>query len=361
MKVNASITGHGSVPCSPSASWSVFGVHLISDHRRMTSPSEFTAAHAAFVAGAFDLGEVVQFTGPTDRGQLGFVFCLTTSRGRWAVKRLIDPQSEEDVCEDVAFVAAARVAGVPAPAIVTTRAGAVLLDLPEAGPPGAARGQVRVSQWVDLTAVDPYLDAAAVGGAVGALHRTQFRGSRGEDAWYRAAIGADRWDELVVDLADARAPFADDVARLRDEFVSLEGTLVDPHDLRTCHRDLFPENLRGVADGAVCVIDWDNHGLAGASQELAFVLWGFAGGRAGRARTMVESYIDAGGSGRVQSPGDFTMLVATLAHINERACAQWLAHRPGDPERARMAALFQETVADPLTHSAISDLLDAVG
>ena len=137
--------------------------------------------------------------------------------------------------------------------------------------------------------------------------------------------------------------------------------MVDPHDLRTCHRDLFPENLRGVADGSVCIIDWDNHGLAGASQELAFVVWGFAGGRADRARTIAESYTDAGGTGRVQSPGDFTMLIATLAHINERACARWLAQSPADPERARMAALIGETVADPLTRAVISDLLDAVG
>lgn len=102
--------------------------------------------------------------------------------------------------------------------------------------------------------------------------------------------------------------------------------LVDPHDLRTCHRDLFTENLRSVADGSVCVIDWDNHGQAGASQELAFVLWGFAGGRADRARQIVDSYAGAGGTGRVRSPGDFTMLIATLGHINERTCARWLAH-----------------------------------
>ena len=339
---------------------------LIGDYGRMSLPSECTAAEAEFVAAAFDLGGVVAFTGPTARGQLGFVFRLTTSYGVWAVKRLIEPQLEEDVREDVGFVAAARAAGVSAPAMLTTRTGAVLLELPDtnlsaAGPPGAARSnQVRVSQWVDLTAVDPCLDPAAVGATVGALHRTQFRGTRGEHLWHREPVGAARWDELVVALVDARAPFADDLARLRDELVSLEELLVDPHDLRTCHCDLFPENLRGVADGSVCIIDWDNHGLAGASQELAFVLWGFACGRADRALTIVESYADAGGIGRVRSPGDFTMLIASLGHINERACARWLAHPPEGPERARMAELFAETVEDPLTRSVISDLLDAV-
>lgn len=112
--------------------------------------------------------------------------------------------------------------------------------------------QVRVSEWVDLLDVDPTIDAAAVGAVVGALHRATFCQSRGGDPWYRDPVGARRWDELVVALTDAGAPFAGDLAGLRDEFVALEQLLVDPHDLRICHRDLFPENLRGTADGSVC-------------------------------------------------------------------------------------------------------------
>ena len=173
------------------------------------------------------------------------------------------------------------------------------------------------------------LDPASVGTTLARLHRTPFAGSRGEDPWYRAAVGAPRWDELVSALTAAGATFSDDLAAMRDELVALEQLLVDPHDLRTCHRDLFPENLRGTASGSVCVIDWDEHGLAGASQELAFVVWGFTCGRPtahGRSR---QSYAASGGPGRVHSPGDFTMLIATLGHINERACARWLAPSPG--------------------------------
>ena len=316
------------------------------------SPPELSDAHAKSIAAAFDLGDVVDCAGPTGRGELGFVFRLTTSTGTWAVKRLICPQIEAEVREDVEFVRAARAAGVPTPTMLTTRDGAVLLDLPDS--------QVRVSQWVDLPDVDPTLDAAAVGSALGALHRTPFRGTRGTHPWYRQPVGAGRWDELIVALTDARAPFAEDLAVLRDEFVALEQLMVDPADLRTCHRDLFPENLRGTVDGSVCIIDWDNHGLAGASQEMAFVVWGFAGGSADRAATIARSYRAGGGPGRVQHPGDFTMLIAVLGHINERACARWLEHSPGDPERGRMADLFGETVSDPLTRSVIADLLDGV-
>jgi hypothetical protein len=55
------------------------------------------------------------------------------------------------------------------------------------------------------------------------------------------------------------------------------------------------------------------------------------------------------------------MLIATLGHINERACARWLDHAPGDPERDWMAALFGESLADPFTLQTIEELLDSVG
>ena len=318
----------------------------------MTRTPALTDGEASLIADGFDLGQVVAHTGPTARGELGFVFRLTTTQGNWAVKRLIRRQDEGDVREDVAFVTAARAAGVPTPAMFTTRSGNVLLDLPEA--------QVRVTEWVDLSPVDPRIDPAVVGAALAALHRTAFQGSRGEDPWYREPVGAARWDELTVALAEEDAPFAADLARLRDEFVALEQSMENPRDLRTCHRDLFPENLRSTADGSVCVIDWDNHGLAGTDQELAFVVWGFAGGRADRARLIADSYREAGGRGRVAAPGDFTMLSAALGHINERACARWLECPPEDPERNRMAGLFGETVADPLTTSVVENLLEAL-
>ena len=202
-----------------------------------------TDAQFVAVADAFGLGDVIAHTGPTGRGESGFVFRLTTSTGSWAVKRLIHSQLEVEAREDIEFVAAARAAGVPTPAMLTTRGGAALLDLPDT--------QVRVSEWVDLLDVDPALDATAVGAAVGALHRTPFHGRRGERPWYRQPVGAARWDELIAALTDARAPFADDLAGLREEFVALERIMADPQDLRTCHRDLFPENLRGTDAGSV--------------------------------------------------------------------------------------------------------------
>lgn len=216
-------------------------------------------------------------------------------------------------------------------------------------------------EWVDLTEPDPGLDPEAIGVAVAALHQMSHRTSRGPYSWYRAPTGAARWDELPAGLSAAGASFASDLAQLRDEFVALERWLADPVDLRLCHRDLFPENLRGTIDSGVCVIDRDGHGLAGASQELAHVVWAFSGGSGERAVRITQAYRDAGGPGRIGGPGDFTMVIASLGRINERACTRWLESPAGDPVRDRMASLFGECVAYPLTRGVVAYLLDAVG
>jgi len=87
----------------------------------MTARAPLTEAAFHAVAAEFELGEVVAHEGSTGRGESGFVARLTTSAGTWAVKQLIEPQTEDDVREDVQFVAAARASGVPAPAMLTTR------------------------------------------------------------------------------------------------------------------------------------------------------------------------------------------------------------------------------------------------
>ena len=84
----------------------------------------------------------------------------------------------------------------------------------------------------------------------------------------------------MVALDAAGAPFAMRLGELRDELVAVEQLLTPPRHLRTCHRDLFADNLRVTADGDLCVIDWDNCGLADPGQELALVLYEFGDGGA---------------------------------------------------------------------------------
>ena len=221
------------------------------------------------------------------RGEQGWVWRLTTSSGAWAVKEPFYPQAESEVDEDADYQDAVREGGVPAPVVVRTTNGGVLLDV------GGA--QVRLYEWVDLNEADITLDPVEVGCLVALIHRVRFAGDRPVDPWYTDPVGADRWDAVVLGLRQAGAPFAEDLAELRDELVALESLLEPPADLQTCHRDLWADNIRRTPEGGLCVIDWENCGLADPGQELSGVLFELATSRRGRA--LYEAYIGAGGPG----------------------------------------------------------------
>jgi Ser/Thr protein kinase RdoA (MazF antagonist) len=290
-------------------------------------------------------------SGPVARGELGQIWRLESSRGSFAVKEWFDDFPESELLEGAAFQAAAEAAGVPCPAVIRRGDGSILLDL--AGTTTAVYG------WVDICGRDSMIDPAAVGALVGKLHHVPFQGRQPTDPWYTDPVGQDRWDDLVQELRQHRAPFAERLAEYRDELVALEALIVPPGGVRTCHRDLWADNLRATPGGELCLIDWDNAGDADPSGELALILFEYCRGDAGRARNLHEAYGEAGGPGRVAAPSDFSMPIAQLNHIGERACGLWLAATDEDA-RARAASLVDEFVGVPLTRNVIAELLDAV-
>jgi len=310
----------------------------------------FSDDDAGPIARAFGLGEGAAFTGTVARGEQGQVAQLETSRGLWAVKTSFRPPERDG--EDGAFQAAAVAAGVPAPAVMFTDGGGLFTDI--GGLP------VRVYGWVDVLAPDSGLDPGRVGQLLAAIHQVPFRGRRPPDPWYTEPVGAAGWDRLVHRLTAADAPFAGDLAAMRDELVALEELLVPARELRTCHRDLWSDNLRATSQDALCVIDWDNCGLADPGQELAGVLFEFGCGDADRARALYGEYRRCGGPGRVERRGDFSMTIAQLGHINEMSCLIWLDPVESDAERKRQASRFHESVEMPLTVAVIDELLEAV-
>jgi Phosphotransferase enzyme family len=307
------------------------------------------AGRAADVARAFDLGEGARFTGRIERGEQGQVEELVTSRGTYAVKTSFrEPELDG---EDAAFQAAARAAGVPAPEVLRAAGGAwhaVIGDLP-----------VRVYEWVDLLPVTREIDSGEAGRIVAAIHRMPFAGSRPEDPWYTEPVGAQAWDELLDRLAAAGAPFAAGVAGLRDELVAMEALLRRSSDLRTCHRDLWAENVRPAAAGGLCVIDWENCGLADPGQEVAGVVFELGIGDPARGAEVYRAYRAAGGPGRMDGRAAFSMTIAQLGHILEAACEIWLDPESSQDERCRQEGRVAEFVDEPLTVAAIDELLDA--
>src|SRR5258706_11782912 len=192
------------------------------------------------------------------------------------------------------------------------------------------------------------LDCGTVGGLVSAIHRVPYVGVNGGHPWYTQPVGKVRWDELVRDLNGARAPFAHQLAALRYELLALEALLEWPSNLQTCHRDLFADNVLRTPSGSLCVIDWENSGLAEPSQELGLVLFEYGCGDPGRVRALYEAYIDAGGPGRIERPGHFSMVISQIGHIGELSCRRWLdPPLAADPEPN--AARPDEVVAQPVT------------
>ena len=187
------------------------------------------------------------------------------------------------------------------------------------------------------------------GRLVAALHRVEFTGAVGTDPWYEAPVGEDRWRGIIGELHAEGAPFTDELEALVPELVALEAFLgAPPRSLRTCHRDLWADNLRRTSTGALCVFDFDNAGLADPSQELALILVEFGGDDGTRARAIQAAYADAGGPGRVEGPRDFAMPIAQLAHIVVEGCRRWLAATTDD-ERASNDAWVHEFLDRPLT------------
>jgi Ser/Thr protein kinase RdoA (MazF antagonist) len=302
----------------------------------------------------YALGADAVLSGPVARGEQGQVWRLTTTLGSWAVKEPFVSPSERDASADADFQDAVRAAGVPMPRVVRTTDGRVLAEL------GSVT--VRVYEWVDLDPPAVDIDPGAVGRVVGSLHRVRVPASRRlvVDPWHTDPVGSDRWDELVRLLEAAGAPFAGALAGFRDEVVALEALLEPPRDLQICHCDLWADNILATPTGPICVIDWENCGPADPSQELGMVLFEFGRADAQRARALYEAYVDAGGTGRIERPGNFSMAIAQLGHIAEYDCERWLDPEASAADRERHAHRFAEFTTRPLTRAVIDDLLAAV-
>jgi len=308
--------------------------------------------HVPSILAAFGLGSWGQLSdGPVASGRLGSIWRLDTERGSWAVKQVDDISAEElaELLEGAAFQEASLAAGVPTPAVRRTRAGEHIADCGEV--------RVRLHAWVDLHDPDASLDPVEVGRLVAGLHRVDFAGAIGLDPWYTEPVGAARWSELVAALRARHAPFADELDALVPELVAMEAFLGGPpRALRTCHRDLWADNVRRTRNGGLCVFDFDNAGLADPSQELALILVEYCTEDPRRAALVRAAYADAGGAGRVEDPTDFAMPIAQLSHIVAEGCRRWLAATTDD-ERSDNEGWVREFVDRPLTRTVIEALL----
>lgn len=285
------------------------------------------------------------------RGEQGPIWRLETTTGAYAVKELVVRQTDEDVARDVAFQerATAGASTYEVARTLRTVEGHVLAHL--------HGSQVRVQQWLDLLGPDPSIDPQLVGRMLAELHLCGEVRSDEVDPWYTAGVGEQRWSEYVDALTSTDAAVATRLARAVPQQVAFERLLTSPNEVRTCHRDLWSDNVRMTAVGRLCVFDWDNCGPADVNHELAVVLWEFGLDDAERIRLLHSAYVDAGGPGRVRGPGDLTMLIAQFGHFYELAVAPFLRMDATDEDRVRGVARFDEFDDRPLTEESIAQVI----
>jgi Ser/Thr protein kinase RdoA (MazF antagonist) len=289
------------------------------------------------------------------RGEQGVVWRLETPAGPYAVKELVMRRTDEDMAANVAFQerAAAGATSYDVARTMRTTDGLVLSSVGDR--------QIQVQSWLDMAGPDPSIDPRPVGRMLAELHASGEATAETVHPWFTDPVGAARWQQHVDALTQTYPDIAARLAAVVPDLVAFEDLLVDPVDLRTCHRDLWADNVRMTPSGRLCVFDWDNCGSADVDHELAMVVWEFGLDDADRIRAFVDSYEAAGGPGRVTDPGDFTMIIAQFGHFYEMAAAPFIDLTATEAERVHGVERFDEFDSRQLTMDAIGQIISVCG
>lgn len=310
---------------------------------------------AGEIAREFGLGEHARLEGPVAHGRKGQIWRLVTDQGRYAVKALFGAVFRERAERDAAYQDLVRAAGVPMPAVLRTRDGAVVADI--GGPPPNAT--IRVYEWVDILEPRRDLDPREIGTLLARVHQVETPADGPVDPWYREPVGSQVWADLVAQLRAEQAPFAPELASLVPQLIALERTFETPADVRTCHCDLWADNVRLTADGGIVLLDWESAGPESPSHELGMVIFEYGLGDPTRKLDLYAAYLIAGGPGRISRAGDLTMLGATSEHLAEEGCRRWLSATT-EEDRQLSAAWVEWLLHEPVTPATVTEVLDAV-
>jgi aminoglycoside phosphotransferase (APT) family kinase protein len=308
--------------------------------------------HAVAIGRTYGIGPPIREMILVARGEQGRVWRLDTDYGAFAIKELIIRQTPADATADAAYQEVVRATGaVPMPRPIRTPDDRVVVDL--------ADYQLRAYEWVDVLVMDRSFDPATVGATMAAIHRVPYAPARPLIGWYTEPVGASRWRQLLEESKTAAAPFVDALDSEISELLRLETLLEPPASLQSCHRDLWADNMLPTVAGGLCVIDWENCGLADPAQELPMAMIDFGLGDQRRIAELYLSYLDAGGPARISGFGSFTMVIAQFGHFWESAIISYLATDASE-ERAHSLDRIAELLNPPLRVTHLEEMLDTI-
>jgi thiamine kinase-like enzyme len=185
----------------------------------------------------------------------------------------------------------------------------------------------------------------------------QYSPARPLIGWYTEPVGARRWEELLAGARVAAAPFAEALDAEIPELLRLEALVEPPGNVQSCHRDLWADNMLPTPTGGVCVIDWENCGLADPAQELPMAMIDFGLGDQRRVAELYQAYLAAGGCARVNGYGAFTMVIAQFSHFWESAIVGYIS--TDDVEsKSHYLDRIAELLDPPLRVSHLEEMLD---
>ena len=200
--------------------------------------------HVPGILAAFDLGSRGRLSdGPVASGRLGSIWRLDTDRGSWAVKQVEDATATEARRDH-------RGRRVPGGGPRRRRPDARRPTGPDRRGDRQRRRRAGAASrhgWTcarrPSTSTPPTSDAWSP-----RFTGSSSRAAVGTNPWYEAPVGEDRWRGIIRELRAAGAPFTDELEALVPELVALEAFLgAPPRSLRTCHRDLWADNVRRTA------------------------------------------------------------------------------------------------------------------
>ncbi|MDN5725267.1 MAG: phosphotransferase [Propionibacteriales bacterium] len=313
---------------------------------------------AEWLADEFALGEPIRCE-PVTRGAVGALYRLDIADEpirSYAVKQFLSySPTEEAVGMEVAFRDACARAGVPSPAPLRSRTGAVLV-----GDQGIGT-RYRLYEWVDGPAGrDGDADSMIIlAGWMGVMHGLQVPvpPQMSIPAWY-LRVEAD-WPELARRVRAGRLPDAERLSALLPQII--ERTTLANHsatrDAIWCHRDLQPANMINNPAGPV-LVDWDNSGPLVPLQELGGLLLS-VGDDIDLARELVAAHRAGGATARITGPDCFaTGLASILNFLSEQLEVQL---DPTAPEHHDFAAATVARIVRTLpTVAQLADLAQAL-
>jgi thiamine kinase-like enzyme len=122
---------------------------------------------------------------------------------------------------------------------------------------------------------------------------------------------------------------------------------------------LWADNILPTQTGRLCVIDWENCGLADPAQELPMAMIDFAFGDQRRIAELYLSYMEAGGSARISGYGSFTMVIAQFSHFWESAITAYLSTSAANLQ-AHSLDRIAELLNPPLRVAHLEEMLDTI-